>query len=1049
MKMTISIVRVGVFFLFCIAPFSANAHIFVDGGTMQTPTGSVLQITGLANITQDCASAQAMVATLVPPTAPQPVITCVEGTDTLTLTDGETVTKPIVLFGSARLVVEDGATVTFDQSGQAQGLPPVFVYVGGDAAVDISPTQRATLRNVNTSITLLQGGVPTTMSLTTGAFIVLRSTAAQTIRNVHLEAFGHRGPATTSSVVRCEATWNDDALRDVRSAPLTIHAAQSGAITIRDVTFTDSPLLALYTARDVTVENVTVTNTGTVTPLGFVRDIRSPRAGLVTSAGVLQITTSLADNARVEIVGASNATGDMTANTPALRCGTTALSAVVQTVQNGREYADGTVRDAVVRVTLTDDTGASYTNTTGGDLAFTVALADETAHGGDTDGDFDNTAQTAVIAPGSATADITIPVRADDSLETDETFRVILTPRSDNATAVSMTNGGAVTVTISDDSIAQATVSATPGAEGETPTPVTFTVTLDKVNDTGTAIPVTLALGSTSDTARGGVDYDDNNSAVRTASIAPGERTASFSVAVLSDRALEDAETVTGTVQTTASRVTMAQATATTQIVDNTAVSATLSATPGAEGGADMTFVVTLDYTNDTASPITFDIVRTDGSATVGDDYADTLGAHSLSVASGAAAGVLSVPVVDDALMEVTESLRAQISNPSHSAVTITTASATATITDNDTRGATISATQQGREDGTPVTFTVALDRINATGQEVTFALALSGTAEQGTDYVAPDSTVRIPSGEQRAVITISPLNDTIYEGEETIIATISDPSIAALTIDTSTATATLADDEVRPVTAVVRTVQNGAEHAPTDMIFEVVLSAPNGASESVAFDVTVDGGTASAEDYGSSVFGTRVVAIAPGETAARLTVPVVNDAVLEGEETVRVRIASPSLPHVTILTDTAMATIDDDEDDIVASENSSRDKGRDRSAKKKKKKTEVPATVVQTVTRPLRALGETAARSVAPRETIVPVAALRATEQKERPTTPTVTVSRNSPKVLGVQTRVPESSSRGYQWIWLVVLLLLLLLLAILLAMVLRRMIREGRQES
>ena len=49
--------------------------------------------------------------------------------------------------------------------------------------------------------------------------------------------------------------------------------------------------------------------------------------------------------------------------------------------------------------------------------------------------------------------------------------------------------------------------------------------------------------------------------------------------------------------------------------------------------------------------------------------------------------------MVDDALLESTETVDAQISNPSDAAITITGATATANITDNDTVTVTISAT--------------------------------------------------------------------------------------------------------------------------------------------------------------------------------------------------------------------------------------------------------------------------------------------------------------------------------------------------------------------
>ena len=60
-------------------------------------------------------------------------------------------------------------------------------------------------------------------------------------------------------------------------------------------------------------------------------------------------------------------------------------------------------------------------------------------------------------------------------------------------------------------------------------------------------------------------------------------------------------------------------------------------------------------------------------------------GNATISVANGASTGTLTVLITDNALLEATETVIAQISNSSNAAVTIGTATATANITDNDT----------------------------------------------------------------------------------------------------------------------------------------------------------------------------------------------------------------------------------------------------------------------------------------------------------------------------------------------------------------------------
>jgi len=68
----------------------------------------------------------------------------------------------------------------------------------------------------------------------------------------------------------------------------------------------------------------------------------------------------------------------------------------------------------------------------------------------------------------------------------------------------------------------------------------------------------------------------------------------------------------------------------------------------------------------------------------------------------------------------------------------------------------------------------------------------LSGTAASGADYSALTGTVTIPAGSASAVFSVVPISDSLIEGSETVIATIT-PS-ASYVIGTASATITIAD---------------------------------------------------------------------------------------------------------------------------------------------------------------------------------------------------------------------------------------------------------------
>jgi hypothetical protein len=85
----------------------------------------------------------------------------------------------------------------------------------------------------------------------------------------------------------------------------------------------------------------------------------------------------------------------------------------------------------------------------------------------------------------------------------------------------------------------------------------------------------------------------------------------------------------------------------------------------------------------------------------------------------------------------------------------------------------TISATDLlAKEAGLdPAAFTVS--RTGNTATDLTVQYRVSGTAGPGTDYVALAGTITIPAGASSAVITVTPLDDSLIESNETVIVTL------------------------------------------------------------------------------------------------------------------------------------------------------------------------------------------------------------------------------------------------------------------------------------
>jgi hypothetical protein len=181
----------------------------------------------------------------------------------------------------------------------------------------------------------------------------------------------------------------------------------------------------------------------------------------------------------------------------------------------------------------------------------------------------------------------------------------------------------------------------------------------------------------------------------------------------------------------------------------------------------------------------------------------------------------------------------------------------------------------------------------------------MSGTATNGTDYNTISSPITIAAGVSYVDITLTPINDTTPEGDETAILTIS--TNAAYTVGSpSSATITIQDDD-KPTLTVTATDNTATESPLTTGYFTVSRTGSTSAALTVYYSV---GGTATAGSDYNSLPGS--ITIPAGSSTATITVTPINDALVESDETVIVTlnanagytIGSPSSATVTIISD-------------------------------------------------------------------------------------------------------------------------------------------------
>ncbi|MFO0941751.1 MAG: Calx-beta domain-containing protein [Pirellulales bacterium] len=112
-------------------------------------------------------------------------------------------------------------------------------------------------------------------------------------------------------------------------------------------------------------------------------------------------------------------------------------------------------------------------------------------------------------------------------------------------------------------------------------------------------------------------------------------------------------------------------------------------------------------------------------------------------------------------------------------------------ITASDAAAAETLSTQ------TANTGTYVITRTGSTTAALTVNIALSGSATNGTDYKSIPTSVTIPAGATSATITLTPIDDSIVEGSETAVITLSSGTGYSVDGVSSSALVTIADNDV------------------------------------------------------------------------------------------------------------------------------------------------------------------------------------------------------------------------------------------------------------
>ncbi|MBD2556838.1 S8 family serine peptidase [Aphanizomenon flos-aquae FACHB-1290] len=300
----------------------------------------------------------------------------------------------------------------------------------------------------------------------------------------------------------------------------------------------------------------------------------------------------------------------------------------------------------------------------------------------------------------------------------------------------------------------------------------------------------------------------------------------------------------------------------------------------------------TLTRTGATTSSLTVNVALT-GTATNGTDY--TTIPTTVTFAAGSSTALVNLNVIDDTLVEGTET--AILTVTSGTGYTVgTVASATVNIADNDPPQVSVVATDADAAETvlgtTPNPGQYTLTRTGDVTGSLTVNVALSGTATNGTDYTTIPTIVTFVAGSSTALVDLNVTDDTLVEGTETAILTVT--SGTGYTVGTSaSAIVNIADNDLPTITVVATDANADAAETllgTTPNPGQYTLTRTGATTSSLTVNVALSGTATNGTDYTTIP---NAVTFAANSSTALVDLNVTDDTLVEAAETAILTVTS------------------------------------------------------------------------------------------------------------------------------------------------------------
>ncbi|MCP4687144.1 MAG: hypothetical protein GY859_03780, partial [Desulfobacterales bacterium] len=268
------------------------------------------------------------------------------------------------------------------------------------------------------------------------------------------------------------------------------------------------------------------------------------------------------------------------------------------------------------------------------------------------------------------------------------------------------------------------------------------------------------------------------------------------------------------------------------------------------------------------------------GTATAGtgvdDDY--TITASPILIPAGASSHNITITLVSDTLHELNETVIVTMETPANATpgsirehtATIQSANPPPKVSFNPTA-------MSGTENGGEITVTAQLNF--ASSLDVSVPLTVSGAAKNGLDYAISPSSLFFPAGATTLTVGVTPVDDALDEGSETLIITMDQPLNGDVMPGADACTVTITDNDPLPRVSLSPPSFAAGEDVG-EILITATLSAESGRDVTIPY--TLSNGMTNGSDF--SITASPII-IPEGATSGTIVLTIIDDPNDEPEE--------------------------------------------------------------------------------------------------------------------------------------------------------------------